>query len=743
MSVSAFVCWAVMVSGAPPSNDDFARRGELTGSEGQLEATNREATGEASDPPLPELSGRSVWWRWTPLRDGRATIHALGSSFDTLLAVYTTDGDVLTQVAFNDDSPEHESYQSVVTFQAVLGREHAVRVDGFEGETGAIVLTWHLDGSAPPPPGDAFADRTQLEGARGRLFASNRLATREAGEPAHFENASGRTLWYRWLAPGEGTLTLHTQGSAVDSVIAAYSGEAIDRLTAIARDDDSGRDYASWLTLDVEPGADPAVALDSLGEEGGLLVLEWLFEPRCGPPAPAAAPTPADGAAGTVRNPVLRWGAAAVPAGRTIYGPDDRLEVHEVDDPVIVEAWRSTAALMVVPRDLQDLGDGHYALNPLTYGEAAALCPDERFAEQPAPATCTAFLAAPDLIVTAGHCVGEGMACDELAFVFGFGMTKPGEIPLRLPTSQVYRCAGVIAAVTGAGEDEKQDWAVIRLDRAVTDRQPLRLRREGKIANGQEVIVIGHPGGLPAKVAGGARARDNSPASTFLANLDTFGGNSGSPVLSFNAGTPLVEGILVAGEEDFVADGSCYREKRCPDDGCLGEAVVRATTFDHWIPPARDVVHEVHLGPCGALALVGTTSDTAFEVGLLEPSATYCWQVVSRGECGVQKGPVWTFTTGASVALAFRRGDATGDARHDITDAIVALGYLFLGAAAPACLSSADADDSGTVEVTDAIYLLQHLFNGGPAPPWPFPACGHDPTTDALGCGAAAACSAE
>ena len=41
----------------------------------------------------------------------------------------------------------------------------------------------------------------------------------------------------------------------------------------------------------------------------------------------------------------------------------------------------------------------------------------------------------------------------------------------------------------------------------------------------------------------------------FSANLDTFGGNSGSPV--FQAGTSTVAGLLVRGAPDYRRSGAC------------------------------------------------------------------------------------------------------------------------------------------------------------------------------------------
>src|SRR6185503_5205699 len=99
------------------------------------------------------------------------------------------------------------------------------------------------------------------------------------------------------------------------------------------------------------------------------------------------------------------------------------------------------------------------------------------------------------------------------------------------------------------------DWALVRLDHAVTNHHPLAIRRRGKLKKGARLFVIGHPVGLPTKIAGGARVRTASTNGFFVANLDTFGGNSGSAV--FNAWSGRVEGILVRGDVDFERRGEC------------------------------------------------------------------------------------------------------------------------------------------------------------------------------------------
>ena len=83
----------------------------------------------------------------------------------------------------------------------------------------------------------------------------------------------------------------------------------------------------------------------------------------------------------------------------------------------------------------------------------------------------------------------------------------------------------------------------------------------------------------------------------------------------------------------------------------------------------------------------------------------------------------------------FLRGDVEENGELNLTDAVVILGFLFLGNAQPDCLDAADVDDSGTILITDGINLLQFLFLSGAPPRPPFPLAGYDPTLgDGLEC---------
>lgn len=247
----------------------------------------------------------------------------------------------------------------------------------------------------------------------------------------------------------------------------------------------------------------------------------------------------------------------------TYNSPDQREEAltAAARDPSIAKNVECVAAL--VPKDSLALEGSGYRLRAESFGGRYNLAATEPFREQLVPAFGTAFLVAPDLLVTAAHCffVKPGVlrrSLDSIRVVFGFGLLPDGTVP-PIPTSNVFEIEKVAEVAfqpaaslhDGSKNYDLPDWAILRLKNPASGRHHATLRQAGKIEDNAPLYVIGHPCGLPAKFAGGAQVKDNSPTHFFRANLDTFGGNSGSPV--FHTGTHQVEGILVRGDTDFIS----------------------------------------------------------------------------------------------------------------------------------------------------------------------------------------------
>ncbi len=272
-----------------------------------------------------------------------------------------------------------------------------------------------------------------------------------------------------------------------------------------------------------------------------------------------------------------------------IYGLDDRHDLFEETNPLIRQLAQSTVAI-INTSDLSPQANGSVIVNTRTLGEAQGLCPEERFREQDTAPFCSGFLISPDTIVTAGHCVSDESDCAQISVAFGFSLNTAGSSVKTLERNEIYKCARIIHAEVpkriplpkpipdqSTTIPSGPDFSIFTLDRPVRGHQPLKWRNTGTPELSSDVFVIGHPSGLPTKVAGGAKIRKLNPPAYFTTNLDTYGGNSGSPVFAQN--TLEVEGILVRGGSDYVyqSEQRCRASVRCPDDQCRGEDVMSIT----------------------------------------------------------------------------------------------------------------------------------------------------------------------
>jgi len=248
---------------------------------------------------------------------------------------------------------------------------------------------------------------------------------------------------------------------------------------------------------------------------------------------------------------------------KVIYGDDNRLEYFQVPRADVREVADSTAAV-IRNTNLLPKPTGTTAIRAESFKQSMGLCSSEPFASEPAGAFCSAFLVGDDLMATAGHCV-DAARCPQISFVFTYRMSSQNEPPTEVDSSEVYRCQAVLdRAQTGA-----EDYALVKLDRPVRGHRVLTLAHQ-PVRQGDRLIVVGHPSGIPTKVTDQGLVRSVTPA-YFTASMDTYGGNSGSAV--FNQSTLEVVGILVRGENDFTYDSQnrCTVSNRCAEAGCRGE----------------------------------------------------------------------------------------------------------------------------------------------------------------------------
>jgi hypothetical protein len=201
----------------PPPNDAFGSCATLSGLAGQITGSNIDATREQSEPAHAGIiGGRSVWYCWTAPTNAVVTVDTVGSSIDTVLAVYTgTHLASLTEIASDDDSGSNQT--SRLVFGATRGTTYHIAVDNFAGSApGNFTLRW-ASASPPPPPNEIWLTvrrqtsgntEVELHAPRGVYFLQTStnfsgwrtLSTMIMGDiPFGFTDTNGtdRTRFYR------------------------------------------------------------------------------------------------------------------------------------------------------------------------------------------------------------------------------------------------------------------------------------------------------------------------------------------------------------------------------------------------------------------------------------------------------------------------------------------------------------------------------------------------------------------
>ena len=296
----------------PPANDNFDSAPALT-SFATVTGTTIAATHESGEPAHVNAaagSAASIWYTWTATADGTLALNTQGSNFDTLLAVYSGSSlTALTPVASNDDSGGGGLWSSV-SFPVTAGTTYRIAVDGWHALTGTTSLSGGFIATPLPPPtepippptepppppapapapaNDNFASATALS-SLDHTTGTTVSATHEENEPSHVHPTLGSSAstWYTWTAAEDGSLELKTEGSSYDTLLAVYTGDALDALTPKAGNDDANYHLWSRVTLAVTSGTTYRIAIDGWRGARGTTVISGTFTPK----APTTPPTP-------------------------------------------------------------------------------------------------------------------------------------------------------------------------------------------------------------------------------------------------------------------------------------------------------------------------------------------------------------------------------------------------------------------------------------------------------------------
>jgi len=131
--------------------------------------------------------------------------------------------------------------------------------------------------AAAIPTNDMFTNRITLSGLSGSTSGTNVLASKEDGEPIIAGNFGGESLWWKWIAPQSGQLTINTNGSGFDSLLGIYTGSQLSNLIPITSLDNSASPISQQanLILEVIAGTEYAFSLDVANGAPSSFALNW------------------------------------------------------------------------------------------------------------------------------------------------------------------------------------------------------------------------------------------------------------------------------------------------------------------------------------------------------------------------------------------------------------------------------------------------------------------------------------
>lgn len=200
-----------------PNNDDFTSAQTVDGWSLDVTGTTAGATSELHEPDVVGMPPeRSVWFRWTPDRNGRVIFDTKGSSSEISVKVYR--GSLLADLQFvsayvvGQTSRDDSDVPPRLEFYAFSGITYSISVDSMNGADPGL-FSLRLNPSDPlgktcaisstqRPANDDFADAAPITASKLRTSIKGTIsgATPDPWDPDIPDTYGGRSVWYTWTA---------------------------------------------------------------------------------------------------------------------------------------------------------------------------------------------------------------------------------------------------------------------------------------------------------------------------------------------------------------------------------------------------------------------------------------------------------------------------------------------------------------------------------------------------------------
>lgn len=165
------------------------------------------------------------------------------------------------------------------TLDQTVARMTANGIPVTDPRNGIMKPRLNLVAAVGPPANDMFGNRTAISGDAGQLTANNVNATKETGEPNHAGGTGGKSVWWSWTPSSSGIASIDTHGSNLDTLLAVYTGTALDSLVIVAANDNDGTSgNTGSVSFVAMAGSTYQIAVDGTNGSTGQIKLNWSLE---------------------------------------------------------------------------------------------------------------------------------------------------------------------------------------------------------------------------------------------------------------------------------------------------------------------------------------------------------------------------------------------------------------------------------------------------------------------------------
>jgi hypothetical protein len=283
-------------AGIPPKNGKVANSTPILTFPYQATSNN---LGAIAEKDLTALScgsdvKNSIWWKYTARENGLLKVTTEGTTFDTVMGIWTGTGKPETEIACNDDAgtpsggdeatpapsvgdeattvdAATESTQySVARALVETGKTYYIQVAGYQNSTGDVKLKATL---GKPNAKSLLKNAAAILSLPFEAKGNNVDAVPEsdAAKPSCKENATN-PIWWKYTAKETGAILINTVGSSFDTNLSVWSGET-HPLTEVACNDDGLEESKSQVVFDTEVGKTYYIRVDGNNNAEGDVVL--------------------------------------------------------------------------------------------------------------------------------------------------------------------------------------------------------------------------------------------------------------------------------------------------------------------------------------------------------------------------------------------------------------------------------------------------------------------------------------